>query len=175
MSEKRLSKGEKKVISAYNGSVKETAENVKMSYGYVRNVVTLPYIIDAIQARENSISEKEARPLIADRQERQAFWASVMRGDPQVVDYVEKLNNEGKVEKDADGNPVIIKLEKVSNMKDRLKAAELLGKSNADFVDKVHHLGLQEGVPKEITDDMDDKQATNTYLDLVKSPTAGTA
>jgi hypothetical protein len=171
MSAKNLSKGEKRIVSAWNGSIKETAEKIKMSYGYVQRIVKKSYIVDRLRKRE----EKEALPLIADRQERQAFWASVMRGDPQVVDYIEKLDDKGEVKKDADGNPIMIKLKKVSDMKDRLKAAELLGRSNADFVDKVHHLGLQEGVPKEITDDMDDKQATNTYLDLVKSSTAGTA
>lgn len=65
-----------------------------------------PDVAAALKARQTA----EVRPLIASREERQAFWTDVMR------------------EPDHD-------------MRDRLKAAELLGKSEADFLEKVEHSG----------------------------------
>jgi phage terminase small subunit len=56
----------------------------------------------------------EIRPkAIATRQERQEFWTKVLQG----------------------------KIGKKVKMSDRLKASELLGKSEADFMEKVHHSG----------------------------------
>lgn len=62
---------------------------------------------------------------IATREERQAFWSSVMRGT---------LAGE-------DGEP--------PKFSDRLKASELLGKSQADFIDRVRHEG-EDGRPLSI-------------------------
>jgi len=128
MSAKKLSNGEKKVVNAWNGSIKETAAACGLSYGYVRNVVTKDYILAAIQAREEKENASGKNPLIADRQERQAFWSSVMRGDPQII----------KIEEDQDDEGQVVKKEtkEVPVMANRLKAAELLGKSNADFIEK---------------------------------------
>ena len=57
--------------------------------------------------------EKKIRPRdIASRKDRQQFWTEVMRG--------------GK---------------KKSNMRDRLRASELLGKSEADFTENINHGG----------------------------------
>lgn len=52
--------------------------------------------------------EAETESKIATRQERQMFWTSVMRGEDPTAD-----------------------------IKERLKASELLGKSQADFLDRV--------------------------------------
>jgi hypothetical protein len=170
MSAKKLSKGEKKIVSAWNGSIKETAEKIKMSYGYVQRIVKKSYIIDRLRKRE----EKDATPIIADRKERQAFWSSVMRGDPQLVKLVEKRGEDDKVVIGEDGEPVMIEIREVADMKNRLKASEALGRAGADFVDRLH-VSEEKGVPQEITDDMEPKQATNTYLDMVKGRTAGNA
>ena len=63
-------------------------------------------IITAIAERE----AKSASLKIATREERQAFWSSVLRSEAE-------------------------------QMKDRLKASELLGKSNADFIDRFQQDG----------------------------------
>lgn len=63
-----------------------------------------PKVIEAIKARE----VKELRPAIMSRQERQAFWSAIARGE------------------DGDGE-----------MQHRLKASELLGKSEGDFLDRL--------------------------------------
>lgn len=174
MSEKKLSKGEKKVIAAYDGDAKSTAKKCKLTYGYVRQILMFPYIKKVINAREAAELKKETAPLIADRKERQAFWSSVMRGDLQLIGMVPKLNKKGKpvVKK---GKPVMEEVKEVPAMKNRLKASEALGRSNADFVDRLHVLDENKGVPQEITDDMEPKKATNIYLDLVKGRVAGNA
>lgn len=74
--------------------------------------------------------EKEGAPLIATRQQRQSFWAAVMGG------MVEQTLPDGSVMK----LPV--------EMKDRLKASELLGRSEADFTDK---LAGADGKPLQVT------------------------
>lgn len=164
MSAKRLSKGEKKVVDAWNGSVKETAAACNMSYGYVQRVVRFSYIVKLIQQREDELREADNKPLIADRTERQEFWSSVARGEPQVVKVVET--------QDEAGNKVITEVKEVPSMKDRLRAAELLGRSNADFTDRVHVLDADKGIRKEITDEMPQAEATNIYMSQLKSGNA---
>ena len=66
------------------------------------------------QAIDTAMTERRNK-LIATREQRQAFWSSVM-------------NDTGE------------------DMRNRLKASELLGKSEADFTDKI-----QSSNPKEIT------------------------
>lgn len=171
MSKKNLSKGEKKVIAAYDGNCSSTAKKIGMSPSYVRRLLTYDYVKTHIKNRQDNETTITA---IADRQERQEFWSSVARGELQVVSIQPKLDNEGKpVIKD--GQPVMEEIKAIPSMKDRLRAAELLGKSNADFVERLHISEANKGVSEEITDDMDPKKATNTYLDMVKGTVAGNA
>jgi len=109
--ERRLSAKQKRFIEAYCGNATDAARLA----GYKGNAVTLgavgdenlkkPRIAAAIKVREDNRLLK----TIANREERQQFWTSVLRDeitdDPQ-------------------------------NMKDRLKASELLGKSEGDFLDR---------------------------------------
>lgn len=77
-------------------------------------------ITQAIQKRE----EKRSNPNIANREERQSFWTKVLSGEdaePVITGY------------DSDGNAVVIRIP--PKMADRLKASELLGRSEADFTD----------------------------------------
>lgn len=67
------------------------------------------------------LREETTNAAIADREERQAFWSRVLRGE----------------EFEADGSPPAIK--------ERLRAAELLGKSQADFVERREHTGKDGG------------------------------
>ncbi len=86
-------------LAGYNGSDNVLAQ-------VARENLRKPQIALALKERE----AKEVRPLIADRQERQALWTRAMRGEEEV-------------------GP------------DRLKAAELLGRSEADFTDNLKHTG----------------------------------
>ncbi len=71
-----------------------------------------PAIVEYIKSLTKDDDEKR----IANLQERQRFWTGVMRGEIATG-------------KDSDGNEVF-------EMKDRLKASELMGRSQMDFVEK---------------------------------------
>lgn len=85
-----------------------------------------PAIIEAI--RERSRYETQTKRLIADRQERQQFWTQIMRNeDPHAKP---ELDNNG-VTKPPGNIPLTT----------RLKASEYLGKSEADFLERIEHTG----------------------------------
>lgn len=79
-------------------------------------------VVEAIAAREADQDDAS----IADRYEREQFLASVMRG--------------AESERDALGEPVSVA------MRDRLKAAELLGKMGGDFIERREITG-KDGAP----------------------------
>lgn len=107
-----LTPKQQRFVDAYTGNGVAAAR----AAGYAGNAEVLaavahenlrkPQIARAIEESQR----KAAAPLIADRQERQAFWSDIMR------------NRE-------------------ANLLGRLKASELLGKSEVDFTDKVEHSG----------------------------------
>lgn len=163
MGNKKLSKGEKAFVLAFNGNIKETAIAIKMSYGYCRKIMTYGYIQDAIRKREENVQEIKTKPVIASRQERQEFWTGVMLGTIKEKKTIFNNDNEA------------VEIEVSPAMRDRLKAAELLGKSFADFTENLVHTGLGEGIKQEITDQMPQKEATNIYLQKLKEPHAGNA
>lgn len=66
-----------------------------------------------------STARKESQNRIATAQERQEFWTAVMRGE---------IGEETVV------GEALVKIK--PELKDRLKASELLGKSQADFVER---------------------------------------
>lgn len=82
-------------LAGYRGSDNVLAQAAREN---LRN----PQIAEAIKNRQS----QENSPLIASRQDRQAFWTAEMR------------------------NPT-------AEMRDRLRASELLGKSEGDFIDRV--------------------------------------
>ncbi|MDD5476880.1 MAG: terminase small subunit [Candidatus Omnitrophica bacterium] len=116
MSRQKLTSRQKKFVDLYEGNATKAAIKAgyskRTAYSIGQENLKKPEVIKALQERE----KKETGPLIADRIERQQFWTSVLRG---------KI---GKVRK--------------VKMNDRLKASELLGKSEADFTEKVSHEGL---------------------------------
>lgn len=69
-----------------------------------------------IKAYIDKLTKDSQSKRIATKDERQEFWSSLLRGD--LVDF------------DADGNPVQAK------MSDRVRASELLGKSQLDFIER---------------------------------------
>ncbi len=96
-------------VSLFTGNVKETAELAKISFDYAKQLYAKPHIKHAIASRH----KQEYNPLIATRQDRQAFWTAIM---------LDKLKNEDNARV-------------AQSMPDRLKASELLGRSEADFTD----------------------------------------
>ncbi|MBI9090727.1 MAG: terminase small subunit [Desulfobacterium sp.] len=118
---KKLTAKQQRFVDCYDGNATEAARQA----GYKGNDATLavvgaenlrkPNVIAEIRSRE----EKRQSNKIATREERQAFWTDVLRGDVK-----KKIYLAGEV---IDTDPLEI------SMKDRLKAAELLGKSEGDF------------------------------------------
>lgn len=112
-------------IDAHTGDVAEASKKAGISYTYGRRLVTKPHIRDAIKKRNRSgISKRGA--IIATREQRQGFWTSVLLGLEQ-----QKV----VTGQDAEGNDIIEEIP--HKMADRLKASELLGRSEADFTDKL--------------------------------------
>jgi len=114
-------------IDAYEGNASEAAKKAgyskKTAKSQGQRLLTNVDIAAAIQEREKARENK----VIADREERQAFWSEVFRGE--IVEKVPVIKNE-------DGERVYVVEEIPSKMSDRLKASELLGRSEADFVDR---------------------------------------
>lgn len=102
--------------SGYNGSdLQCKIEGEKL--------LKLPLIQLAIEERDKYTTRTTA--AIADRQERQAFWTSLMRNeDPYHKDKIDPITN-------APVPPEPLSLQV------RLKGSELLGKSETDFIEKV--------------------------------------
>lgn len=130
MKARPLTSKQRKFVEAYAGNGTEAArvagyrgdENVLAQVA--RDNLRKPQIAEAIRKRET----KETRGAIATRQERQAFWTSVMH--------------------DCD-----------EQMFARLKASELLAKSEADFVER-HEVSGKGGTGLAITIDLGEKDGT---------------
>ena len=102
---------QQRVVDLFDGDYINTAKNAKVTHVYVRRLCTdvkYKHIQEAIQKR-NSKKSSEIGRKIATREERQAFWTNVLYG----------------------------KEEDDTKMSDRLKASELLGRSEADFTDNL--------------------------------------
>jgi len=102
---------QQRVVDLFDGDYINTAKNAKVTHVYVRRLCTdvkYKHIQEAIQKR-NSKKSSEIGRKIATREERQAFWTNVLYG----------------------------KEESDTKMSDRLKASELLGRSEADFTDNL--------------------------------------
>ena len=114
---------QQRFIDFYDGNGTQAAE--KAGYKNPRQMasenLSKPDIQDALKNRES----RRRKGHIADREERQAFWTKILRGEetqPAVVGT------------DGEGNSIVTDIP--PKMTDRLKASELLGKSEADFTDK---------------------------------------
>lgn len=111
----KLTEKQQRFVDAYDGNATQAAiaagYSKKTARMMGRENLTKPYILAEIRNRET----KRRTPMIASREERQAFWTEIMR------DRQEKTQ-------------------------DRLKASELLGKSEADFIDRQELTGVN-GAP----------------------------
>jgi phage terminase small subunit len=108
-------------LAGYKGSDKQlrviAAENMAK-----------PNIAEAIRKRE----EKRNNPVIMEREERQALWTRIARGE----ELQEVVLGTGK-------NKQIVEIP--PKMQDRLRASELLGKSECDFSEK-RIIGFDEAI-----------------------------
>jgi phage terminase small subunit len=108
-------------LAGYKGSDKQltviAAENMAK-----------PNIAEAIRKRE----EKHNNPVIMEREERQALWTRIARGE----ELQEVVLGTGK-------NKQIVEIP--PKMQDRLRASELLGKSECDFSEK-RIIGFDEAI-----------------------------
>lgn len=104
----RLSDKQQRFVDVYDGNATAAARLAGYTGTDASIAVTasrllkLPKVAEAIRSRQ----KEEISPLVATRQERQAFWTGLMK-DSEKPDFV------------------------------RLKASELLGRSEADFTDKL--------------------------------------
>jgi len=111
---------QQRFIDFYDGNATEAAEKAGYTHPNVagpRLLVNVS-IIRAIRERENNRNQAK----IMTRIERQEFWTKVINGEftDQVV--IGRGDDRGVVETE-------------TKMSDRLKASELLGRSEADFTD----------------------------------------
>lgn len=128
MTEKPLNARQRRFVAAYQENPNGTA--AARLAGYSGDDATLAQVasrllrnakVAAALAAEAEVAEKSS---IATRRERREFWTAVMRGEvtePRPV----RVGDEVTIEQ---CEPAL---------RDRLKAAELLGKSRGDFVEKV--------------------------------------
>ena len=118
----KLTPKQQAFVNAYNGNATEAAIKAGYSKTSARQVgadnMSKAYILEAIKSR----TKKRENLIIATREERQAFWTRVFSGQELETKY------------DSEGNPY----EVPPSMQNRLKASELLGRSEADFTEKVH-------------------------------------
>lgn len=112
---------QQRFIDFYNGNATQAAEKAgyKQARASGHELITKPNILKAIRNRE----VKRTKSTIATREERQEFWTKVANGE--IKDQISKTDGEGNV----------TVIDKPSRMSDRLKASELLGRSEADFTD----------------------------------------
>lgn len=139
-------------IDCYDGDIRSSAEKAGISYGYGKQIILLDFVYEAIRKRE----EEEVRPEnIADRQERQKFWTEIMRGGGTILtgakleDITVSDRDQKKIDGEAENRPVEIVL--AVDMGARLKASELLGRSECDFSEKRIHEGGEEPIKHDVT------------------------
>ena len=130
---------QQRFVDYYDGNATQAAE--KAGYKNPRQMgsenLSKLDIQHALKTRENRRREGH----IADREERQAFWTKILRG---------KETQPAVVGTDGKGNSIVADIP--PKMCDRLKASELLGKSEADFTDKLGVGGIDpEGEITEIS------------------------
>lgn len=110
----KLTEKQRRFVDAYMGEAAGNGTEAARIAGYKGNDVTLASVsAENLRKPQIAVAIKErvdSDPKIATRKDRQEFWTRVMTGQ----------------EPDA-------------QMKDRLKASELLGKSHADFIDRHEH------------------------------------
>lgn len=110
---------QKVFVEAYDGNATKAAKvagyRCPAEMGYEN--LNKPHIKKAIEEREKDAQKKR----IMTREERQIFWSDVVRGNVKEKILIPKIGKEIKFEPD---------------LKTKLKASELLGRSQVDFTEK---------------------------------------
>lgn len=126
MRRQKLTAKQQRFVDFYNGNAVEACRQA--GYGHPesasRTLVQNHTLMQLIHDRE----QKRNNPKIATREERQAFWTSVYRGE-ETQDVVIGSGDDAEIHKVP------------PKMIDRLKASELLGRSECDFIEKHEHTG----------------------------------
>lgn len=119
-----LTHKQKRFVDAYDGNASKAAEiaGYKTPGQAGHELLKKPEIKANIANREERSNRR--RGHIATRQERQMFWTRVLLGEEK--DIRTTTDSEGKK----------ITKETSPKMTDRLKASELLGRSEVDFIEK---------------------------------------
>lgn len=146
-----LNERQRRFVEAYMGRAEGNATEAARMAGYGENsddgylAVQGSRLIGNDKIREAIAARVVNDPLVADREELQRFFTLVMRGE--------------------EGEGV--------QMKDRLKAAELLGKTRAEFKDKVEHTGdgggpvrIGAGILSELAE-MSAEEKADAFKDLI--------
>lgn len=112
----RLTEKQRQFVEAYMGEAGGNGTEAARLAGYSGTENTLAQVAHTNIRKpkiQAAIRERvQQDPLVADRRERQAFWTKILRGE-----------------------------EDEASIKDRLQASKLLGKSQADFVERHEHSG----------------------------------
>lgn len=113
---KSLSERERCFVEAYMGQAAGNATKAAIAAGYSQKTAAsiASRLLRKVKIKKAIKTRVKADPKAATREDRQRFWTNVMDGT-------------GKFAK--------------VGMKDRLKASELLGKSQGDFVEHHEHSG----------------------------------
>lgn len=131
--EPALTEKQRRFVEAFMGQAAGNATEAARLAGYDGDDDSLRAIasqnLTKLNIREAIESRIDSDPLVATRFDRQRFWSRVMAG------------------KEMDGD-------KPAQMKDRLKASELLARSHGDFVERVEHTG-KDGGPIELAPGVD--------------------
>lgn len=106
-------------LDCWDGNINSTAEKANISISYAKVLWADPEIKKLIRRREQNRTTKS----VANRIERQEFWTKVLLGE----------ETSKVITIDDDGVETIKEI--LPKMSDRLKASELLGRSEADFTD----------------------------------------
>jgi len=115
----------------YDGDLTRSAKTAGISITYASQLLKDPVIKRLIRAREKGRTRKG----IATRVQRQEFWTGVLLGEIGTV--TKTIDKDGEELEQ-------LKVVTQPKMSDRLKASELLGRSEADFTDnlKVEDLNI---------------------------------
>lgn len=123
----QLTEKQRRFVEAYMGEAAGNATEAARRAGYKGKGNALEAVgsrMTAHPAVKAAIEERQrGDPLIATREERQRFWTSVARGEPQMQLI--------------DGRGVM----REPSLRDRLLAAQHLAKASGDFVERIKHEG----------------------------------
>ena len=129
MAKTKFTVKEQRFIDFYDGNATDAAR--KAGYKNAERSGKQNVRKRTVMVQINKREKKRNKKHIASREERQEFWSEVMFGkeiEPAITGY------------DENGNAAIVDIP--PKMPDRLKASELLGRSEADFADrKIHEAG----------------------------------